>query len=73
MKLEFSPLSIADLRTILEYISHDKPQAALNFVAQIEDRCKLPILIPCCHNALGRRAQLSLLEQVLCLLDSRLF
>ena len=46
MKLEFSPLSIADLRTILEYISRDKPQAALNFVAQIEDRCKLLSTFP---------------------------
>ena len=46
MKLEFSPLSLADLRTILEFISYDKPQAAMNFVAQIEKRCQLLSTFP---------------------------
>ncbi len=46
MKLEFSPLSLEDLRTILEFVSRDRPRAAVNFVAQIEKRCQLLSTFP---------------------------
>lgn len=46
MKLEFSPLSLTDLRAILEFIARDKPQAAIKFVNQIEKRCELLSTFP---------------------------
>ena len=46
MNLEFSPLSLADIRSILDFISRDKPQAAIKFVAQIENRCQLLATFP---------------------------
>ena len=41
MRLEFSPKSLADLQSILEFIARDKPRAAVHFVDQLEQRCRL--------------------------------
>lgn len=35
----FSPLAVADLEGILEYIARDKPTAAVAFVETVKDKC----------------------------------
>ena len=35
----FAPLAEADLDEILEYIAHDKPRAAVDFVARLREKC----------------------------------
>jgi toxin ParE1/3/4 len=35
----FSPLAVADLEGILEYIARDKPLAAIAFVETLKDKC----------------------------------
>jgi toxin ParE1/3/4 len=35
----FSPLAVADLEGILEYIARDKPSAAIAFVEMLKDKC----------------------------------
>ena len=35
----FAPLAEADLDAILEYIARDKPRAAVEFVAELRERC----------------------------------
>jgi toxin ParE1/3/4 len=40
-KLTFSPLAEADLNEILEYISRDKPEAAIRWVQRIRETCEL--------------------------------
>jgi toxin ParE1/3/4 len=41
MKLEFSPLARQDLLDIFHYIAADKPQAAVDFIQELEQRCQL--------------------------------
>jgi toxin ParE1/3/4 len=44
----FSPLAVADLENILEYIARDKRLAAINFVEALKEKCrtlaKFPLL-----------------------------
>lgn len=46
----FSPLAVADLEGILEYISRDKPTAAVAFVETLKGKChtlaRFPLLGP---------------------------
>ena len=35
----FSPLAIADLEGILEYIARDKPRAATSFMETLKEKC----------------------------------
>jgi toxin ParE1/3/4 len=37
--LVFSEKSLDDLHSILEYISRDKPEAAIRFIESLEDQC----------------------------------
>ncbi len=36
----FSPLAVADLEGILEYIARDKPRAAIAFVETLKEKCR---------------------------------
>jgi plasmid stabilization system protein ParE len=36
----FSPLAVADLGDILEYIARDKPLAAVAFIEQLKNKCR---------------------------------
>jgi toxin ParE1/3/4 len=40
-RVVFSPLAEADLDAILDYIARDKPQAAVDFVARLREKCYL--------------------------------
>lgn len=40
-KVQFTPLAEKDLNEHFDYISHDKPQAAVRFVQLIRERCDL--------------------------------
>lgn len=46
MKLIFSEKSLHDIEGILEYISRDKPQAAVRFAEQILSQCEYLLLAP---------------------------
>lgn len=39
MLLEFSPLAIADLESIGDFIAEDNPEAARRFVGNLRERC----------------------------------
>lgn len=38
-RLSFSPLAVADLEGILEYIARDKPRAASSFLEMLREKC----------------------------------
>jgi toxin ParE1/3/4 len=35
----FSPLAVADIEAIFDYIARDKPQAAIAFVEMLKEKC----------------------------------
>jgi toxin ParE1/3/4 len=39
MRLAFSPLAIADLESIGDFIAEDNPEAARRFVGELRERC----------------------------------
>jgi toxin ParE1/3/4 len=45
-RLRYSDLAIDDLKTILDYIARDKPEAAQAFVDAIVERCHLLVEHP---------------------------
>jgi toxin ParE1/3/4 len=42
----FSPLAVADLEGILEYIARDKPRAAMTFVEMLKEKCHILARFP---------------------------
>jgi toxin ParE1/3/4 len=40
MRLSFSPLAVADLEAIGDFIAADSPAAARRFVGELRDRCQ---------------------------------